>query len=342
MISTISLVGGIVLASALPMEAQIFGPFGSMIPTKPCRVGIGQPKLLSDCSQVKLANLGFDATSDPYSHRLFLAENLLKQDGTAQCDRWMRSLAAQESVRRTKLGRDVLAFAPIRNASLQLRQTKLISEGADDSEQLAAANTRIEALEKQANDDHATLEFFSSEHEKSELRAESAEQQLRAAGFRIRQLLDQIANQGGSADTALSLPTSWGEFAHWCDTQLAGRLTLAPAARRMVKDPIFEDVEQAARCLVWLATACRERRMGIGEGTLRDEPVEDGVRNAHCGGDQFDLDWQGQRYTADWHIKSGGNTHDPKRCLRIYYFWEPASEQIVVAEMPSHRRTDAT
>lgn len=285
---------------------------------------------------------GFDASSDPYSHRLFLTENLLKQDGASQCDRWMRSLAAHESVRRTKLGRDVLAFAPIRNASLQLRQTALISEHASESEQLIAANARIAALEKQASDDKATLEFFSSEHEKSELRAESAEQQLRAAGYRIRQLHDQLAKAGDAPDAEISLPTSWSDFANWCDTQLAGRLILAPAAKRMVKDPIFEDVEQAARCLVWLATNCRERRMGNGEGTLRDEPVEDGVRNAHCGGDQFDLDWQGQRYTADWHIKSGGNTHDPKRCLRIYYFWEPASEQIVVAEMPAHRRTDAT
>ena len=52
---------------------------------------------------------------------------------------------------------------------------------------------------------------------------------------------------------------------------------------------------------------------GGGHGTLRDEPVEDGVRNAHCGGDQFDLDWQGQRQNAVWHIKSGGNTRDPHR-----------------------------
>lgn len=70
---------------------------------------------------------------------------------------------------------------------------------------------------------------------------------------------------------------------------------------------------------------------GGGDGTLRDEPVEDGVRNAHCGGDQFDLDWQGQRQNAVWHVKSGGNTRDPKRCLRIYYFWEPDTEQNVVA-----------
>lgn len=285
---------------------------------------------------------GFDATSDPYAHRLFLADHLMRQDGAEQSNRWMRSLAAQESVRRTKLGRDALAFAPIRNAKLELRQSDLAREGASDTEQLAAANARIAELERQARENQETLEFFSSEHEKAEIRAESAEQQLRASGYRIRQLEDQIAAAGGLSDVEIPLPESWGDFAGWCDTQLAGKLVLAPGARRMVKSPKFEDVQQAARCLVWLATVCRERRMSGGDGSLRDEPVEDGIRNAHCGGDQFDLDWQGQRYTADWHIKTGGNSHDPKRCLRIYYFWEPTSQQIVVAEMPAHRRTDAT
>jgi len=70
--------------------------------------------------------------------------------------------------------------------------------------------------------------------------------------------------------------------------------------------------------------------------------ADNGIRNAHCGGDQFDLDWQGRRYTADWHIKSGGNTHDPTRCLRIYYFWDSETQQIVIADMPAHRRTALT
>lgn len=86
---------------------------------------------------------GFAADSDPYGHRLVLAEHLLREDGTAQCARWMRSLAANESVRRTKLGQDVLAFAAIKNASLGLRPQILAQDGASDSEQLAAASQPI-------------------------------------------------------------------------------------------------------------------------------------------------------------------------------------------------------
>jgi len=285
---------------------------------------------------------GFSADSDPFGHRLVLANQLSNSDGIAQCMRWMRSLAASESIRRFRLGEDVLAFADIRNASLQTGQQRLKAAGAGDAEQLAAAMARIDALEAQAKEKDATNQWISDEHALAEQRAEAAEAQHRAAAFRIQQLVEQMRTTGGSPDAVLELPNSWADFANWCDVHLAGRLVLSPAARRSVRAPEFEDVALAARCLIWLASECRDRRMGEAQGSLAEEPIEEGVRNSHCGGDQFDLDWQGQRYTADWHVKSGGNTRDPKRCLRIYYFWEPSTQQIVVAEMPAHRRTAAS
>ena len=200
---------------------------------------------------------GFAADSDPYGHRLVLAEHLLREDGTAQCARWMRSLAANESVRRTKLGHDVLAFAAIKNASLGLRQQILAQDGASDSEQLAAANARIAALDKQSVEEKATQEYFSSEHEKAEDRAVAAEEQLRASTFRIRQLLDQIKMAGASPDVGMVLPDDWSDLTNWCDTNLAGRLALGPAARRGIRAPEFEDAKQAARCLLWLAVPSR-------------------------------------------------------------------------------------
>jgi hypothetical protein len=94
--------------------------------------------------------------------------------------------------------------------------------------------------------------------------------------------------------------------------------------------------------LKWLATKARESLMGQTGLVLSELPIEVGVRNAHCGSDQFDLDWNGRRFTADWHVKNGGNTRDPKRCLRIYYFWDDETNQIVIADMPAHRRSAAS
>lgn len=285
---------------------------------------------------------GFAEDSSPYDHRLIIADHLRSPEGPTHFSKWMRILAGNESVRQTLIGNEVLAFAAIRVSSLRLKQERLEKEGASDTEQLKAAQERILSLEKQMEDDQASLEYFAFEHDKAEQRAKAAEEQQRASAYRIQQLLDQIKAQGSSVDANISPPESWAEFANWCDVNLTGRVVLSPTARREVRSPEFADFSLAARCLLWLANEGRDARINGSGGTIRDEPVVEGVRNAHCGSDTLDFYWQGNRYTADWHIKNGGNTRDPARCLRIYYAWDSATEQIIVAEMPAHRRTAAS
>jgi hypothetical protein len=108
-----------------------------------------------------------------------------------------------------------------------------------------------------------------------------------------------------------------------------------------VKAPAFADVGLAARCLLWLANDYRERRLHGGGGDLRVN-IESGIQNDRCGADSFRTSWQGRNFDVEWHIKNGGNTRDPTRCLRIYYFWDEASQQIVIASMPAHIHTGAT
>ena len=285
---------------------------------------------------------GFSEDADPYAHRLVLPEIVSTPDGAARSQRWMRWLAATESIRHIRMGKEILAFAAIRSASLTSKQRQLETEGASDSDQLAAAKARIDALEGEVAVERTLQGQFSEEHAAAEDRALAAEAQVRASAFRIQQLLGQIRERGDGPDTNIVLPGAWSEFASWCDTNLAGRAVLSSRARSDVRAPEFDDVALAARCLLWLANEGRDRRINGGEGSLADLAIEDGIRHAHCGGDEFDIDWRGQRHTVDWHVKNGGNTRDPRRCLRIYYFWDPASQQIVVAEMPAHRRTSAT
>lgn len=285
---------------------------------------------------------GFSGSANPYSHRLVLAEQLTKAGGSVQCVRWLRSLAANESIRRNLLGKDVLSFSSIRSEALTSKQNQLKKEGASDGEQLLAANEQIKVLREQLTQNAGELEYFDTEHKRAEERAEAAEEQLRSSTFRVQQLLAQLQASGQKADQDILMPADWAAFASWCDINFSGCLALAPAARRGTRAPEFEDVRLAARCIKWLATECRDRRIGGGEGSLAEEVIEDGIRNSHCGSDQYDFDWQGQKCTADWHIKSGGNTRDPKRCLRIYYFWDASAQQIVVADMPAHRRTGAS
>lgn len=285
---------------------------------------------------------GFNETADPYSHRLVLADQISNPAGARRCERWIRQLAAEQSVRGTKLGGDVLAFSTIRNASLELRQKTLEDEGASDADLLNAAKQRISALEKDIEQHISAEDYYLGEYEKERERAELAEGQARAAAFRIQQLTQLLKAKGDDPDRDIALPQTWEELGDWCDEHLSGRLVLTAAARRGTKNPHFRDVEMVARSLLWLSNDCRERRIEGGDGTLREFVLEEGVRNSPCGSDTYDFDWNGRTLSADWHIKNGGNTRDPSRCLRIYYCFDEQTQQIIVSDLPAHRRTAAS
>lgn len=283
----------------------------------------------------------FSAESDPYSHRLVLANQLDTPEAITRATRWMRQLAAQESIRTARLGREVLPFASIRNANLELRQKTLRHENASEGEQLAAANDRLTELEKQIEALAAEQEYYVQEYEKERARAEISEGQGQKATYRIQQLTEQLKAQDGDPDEAISLPIVWPDLADWCDVQLAGRLVLTPMAHRSIRKPLYQDVKTAARCLLWLATECRDQRIN-GGNPLSNIPIFEGIQNAPCGADTYDFGWSERSLSADWHVKSGGNTRDPARCLRIYYCFDPQTQQIIVSEMPAHRRTAAS
>jgi hypothetical protein len=283
---------------------------------------------------------GFDAAADPYEHPLMLLGEFAQRDPPAVVAE-LRRFAAKESLRRLRLGQDVLAFASVRSAALQIEQEAKASSPTSGAEQLESALRQIEALRAEVAEKQAEAEQNLELAHQEEERAKAAETQLHHARERIRQLEAQLASGGQRPDEGVALPSDWGELAEWCDQTLIGRLVLAPAARRGIKKAKFEDLTLAARCLRWLAGECRDRRIN-GGGSLANVPIESGLENAPCGEDAFKFDFQGRRLEADWHIKNGGNKREPRRCLRIYYAWDEVTQQIVVAEMPAHRRTGAS
>jgi hypothetical protein len=285
---------------------------------------------------VRIYQKGFSIDANPFSgHDLILPDRFTTPEGSARTMKRLRWSAALGSVTGLVLGTDLPTFGLLRLRSLEQRQDTLRKAGATDTEQLEAATLRIAALEKEVRETESYIQQFSDLHSQAEDRACSAETQLRAAGFRIQQLIGQIHQAGNAPDENIVLPNSW-------DTNLAGRVALTPQARRAVKDAIFEDVYLAARCLLWLANDLHAAKTSGTEGSLRDRTIEPGVINAHCGNDAFQIEWQGKRYEVEWHIKNRGNTRNPQRCLRIYYFWDEPSQQSIIAHMPAHVVTDAS
>lgn len=290
---------------------------------------------------VRIYMPGFDDDADPFGHPLWLGARLANFEGATLVDRQIRGRVAQYSTRAVRLGQDILPFAQLRSYTRKAEQERLVSSGASDTEKLSAAESRIAAITKELTEAKDMEQYALEEACKAQLRAEEAESRERNATAQIQMLLQRLSDAGGVGNDAQALPKNWEDFEDWCDSALVGRVSLTSAARRGCKKALYADVEQAARCLLWLATECRTRLLE-GGGSLRDEPIEDGIRNAACGGDEFTFDWQSQRLIAGWHVKTGGNTRAPENCLRIYYGWDDQMQQVIVADMPAHRKNGAS
>ncbi len=284
---------------------------------------------------------GFTYDANPFAHRLYFIDPTAIGDRTRSTLTALRWLAANESIRRLQLGTEVLTFSAVREASLDVERARLQQTGSADTEQLRAAQAQIDALKDDLRRSTETQQWLSDEHTSIEEHAQSLEQQLRGAQFRIQQLLDQIKARGDEPDAGIQLPEAWEGFADWCDEVLSGRVALSGRARRETKSADYEDPRSAARCLLWLANEYRDSRINGASGDLR-RPVDEGIHNERCGADSFDFGWGSRRVTVEWHLKNGGNTRVPRRCLRIYYFWDEESQMVVIATMPAHIRTGAT
>jgi len=284
---------------------------------------------------------GFTYDENPFAHRLFFLGTNAEDERARSALTALRWIAANESVRRLQLGTDVLAFSAVRDASLDFERERLKQTGSADTEQLRAAQAQIDALKDDLRRSAETQQWLSDEHKSVEEHAQNLEQQLRGAQFRIHQLLDQIKALGDEPDAGIPLPESWDAFADWCDEVLSGRVVLSARARRKTKSADFDDPQTAARCLLWLANEYRDSRINGASSDLR-KPVDEGIHNERCGADSFEFGWSNRKVPVEWHLKNGGNTRDPRRCLRIYYFWDEDSQLVVIATMPAHIRTGAT
>jgi len=272
---------------------------------------------------------GFSTSDDPFRHRLFLASVLKESAGAAACVRSLRSLAAASSISDNRLGKDILEFAAVRTASRKLKKSDLDDRTASGDDLLKVAEELVTSLEQQVEEKDREIDGYVAEVETAEARALSA------------QLKDALTAGGATPTSEPPLPQEWSEFSEWLDQTYPDKIVLTPSARRLARSPEFEDVSLVARSITWLATVQHERRIN-GGGPLRDENIENGILNAPCGGDAYSINWKGRSYEVDYHVKNGGNVRDPRRCLRIYYFWESELQQTVIDALPAHRKTGMT
>ncbi|MBO6756356.1 MAG: hypothetical protein JJ902_08525 [Roseibium sp.] len=285
---------------------------------------------------------GFSDDSDPYDHRLVLSERLQSEEEKQRCSRWLRNLAALQSRRRTTLGKDVIPYLQVKSAIANRQVERAEQTDVAETAQVRALRAKVSVLEEQVKSLENESTYYVEEYELAVQRAEESEHQNRSLAYRIQSLEHKTDTTAVELTHKRELPVDWATLIEWCEKQFAGKLVLTSVARRGLKRPEFESVELVAKSLEWLATEARDSFRGASKLILRDCRIMDGVLNAPCGGDTYEFDWSGRRIAADWHVKSGGNTRDPKRCLRIYYAWDDVTSQIIVSDAPAHKRTAAT
>jgi len=289
---------------------------------------------------IRLYMPGFEKTDPWYAHKLLVARNLKTPADKGKADVWFRRLVAEFSFDRLKLGKDVLSYARVRSESRKLRAIEVLKSDSSLDDQLEALMAQLKALENERDETFNLSIAIEDEKNLAIERAEDAEQKLQSAGRRVSQL-EQALQSRGDTSVEIQDPAEWPEIVDWCSQKFVGKLTLTPSAVRGLKKPEYEDLKTVVDTLEWLATQGREARISGAGGRMNNERILGALTHARCGGDEYQTMFKGSRRDVDWHIKNGdGNTRDPSRCLRIYYFWDEQTQEIIVADLPAHRKNE--
>ncbi len=264
-------------------------------------------------------------------------------------------LAARETLGPARPELEVPTFARVQQLARQrdLAEARESGQSAEQLlelalEEIRTLQDRIEEIERDRARREIELDVLLSEAERER---DEALAELGALRARLAVLEERLARAAVDVDAEVPPLRSFAELEDWASRHLAGRVVLLPRAIREAKDALFQDVPLVGRALLYLAGPYRTMRIEGGEARRRehDETLANlGLENSAVGGDlsnhpeRFRVAWRGAKRSLDMHVKNRGNTRDPQRCLRIYYFWDEPEQLVVVGSLPGHIRTGAT
>ena len=180
-----------------------------------------------------------------------------------------------------------------------------------------------------------------------QLSGEQADE-LRQLQARVRDLLSQRADRsaglGDEPEDAQVLPPSdLTELPAWALAH-SDCITVLPRALNGAKKSLYENPAAVYAALELLAGPYRAHRLGALDKHGFNTAMSDaglqlagsvGSSIAGSQGDNYFVTWRGRRRFLDMHLLKGGG-RDERYCLRIYFFWDEATSQVVVGWLPSH------
>jgi len=145
-------------------------------------------------------------------------------------------------------------------------------------------------------------------------------------------------------------PATYEDVPTWVRENLAGSLVLHSRAERGLSKAQYSDISLVCNSLMLLATEYRDMRRGVRtkdefEAKLNDLGLkhERSITPIRAGeeGSTYFVRYPTEsspQQLLEWHLKKGAD-RDSRNCLRIYYFWDEDSAQVVVGWLPSHLET---
>jgi hypothetical protein len=208
---------------------------------------------------------------------------------------------------------------------------------AEDQALLALANDEInqaKQMEQLALEDNLRLE--------RELKQMQAE--MHGMTVRLEHLITTLKDRGRKED--VPIPNDLEELRDWADKYLAGRVHLMPRAYRGAKDSQYEQPQLIYQALLWLATDYYDGKLA----EVEDDPLRINMRRKldemgmeyaasvqqeFADNDFYYIDYGGASRFMNMAIKKGRD-REPRYCMRIYTFWDEASQQTIVGSLPQH------
>jgi hypothetical protein len=238
------------------------------------------------------------------------------------------------------------SFLDVRSRSIELAIQRAAKAG-NLADEVLALRQQVEALhdEKQMATDIANE--YGRERDELKATVEDLEGQI----FGLKQTISSLrrSKSAGGAQEAPEIPDTFDDLAAWCDRYLSGCVHVLPRAINAAKRSNYSDPGLVYKALLLLANEYRSMRItGSSEAKEAFERQREamGIKPiSRAGGEttftKFSSDYQvpwgsrGEKRTLEWHLEKGGG-RDEQYFLRIYFFWDEESEQVVVGWMPSH------
>ena len=221
---------------------------------------------------------------------------------------------------------------------------------ANAPERELAMQNHIAALQRKlqtAEDENAD---WLGELEKATEQAEYLQQENAALRLQLDALRTHLIRQSGeSPDKEIPIPDNYRGMGEWVKEHLAGRLVLLPRAERAASKAEYAEAGMVYQALLILANEYRDSRMGTGTDKAFRDALARFSMNFSGSIDKSRAGQEGEAYYVNYPIGTDqraflqfhvvrGNSREDRYCMRIYFFWDEDTNQVVVGWLPSHLR----